>query len=127
MKNERILALYLSAVVLFVIAAFGVAALAGHGKQSSYWKNKIALAPADAFVDQELLPGFLEATQSFATDTTNGEPIVGATRRSFTDAEAVGWLLEVVDKAEIVRGGQAKTIYGIETSMVFDFRTETKK
>jgi len=112
-------------VCLLIGAAF---LYADHGLKKKgydlYWKNKIALADNDAMVIDSLVPYFLEAAESFPTDSMTGELVTGSDRRCYSDDHLIGWILKIVDKVEVKsEDGEMRKFYRIEKHLVFDLRT----
>ena len=119
-------------LVVVIVCILFAAAYADHSVKKSghdlYWKNWIALADDDAFVNDSLVKSFLDAGESLWIDSITGELVVGSERRAYSPNRQVGWLLRVIQKAEVKNeSGQVNKIYSIKTHLVFDFRIEEKK
>lgn len=116
-------AILMMCTAVFIHAGHGIK----KGGQDLYWKNWIALADDDAFVNDSLVPSFLDATESFLTNSTTGGLVTGSQRRTYSPDRQVGWLLVVNRSVEVKsEGGKFDKLYAIEALLVFDFRVEEK-
>lgn len=133
MTYEKSLFIGRTVLIVMVCLLIGVALLsADHsvkkGGYDLYWKNRIALADDDAFVNDSLVGSFLDAKESLELDAVTGEFTIGSERRGYSPDHQIGWLLQVTQKAEVKNAkGQINKIYSIKSHLVFDLRTEGKK